>query len=67
MYQALVALLDREESVINGVRKSEEEVRVIINERTHEEAVSELTVSIYDTVRNDKARKYKQDLVKLYN
>ncbi len=30
----------------------------------HEEAISELTVSVYDTERNDKARRYKLDLEK---
>jgi hypothetical protein len=63
IYQMLIWLLDKEEQVKTAVRKSEDEVRTIINDRLHEESVSELTVSIYDTERNDKARKYESDLV----
>lgn len=63
LYLMLVSLLEKEDQVKSMVRKSEEEVRHIINERTDEESKSQLTVSVYDTERNDKARKYKQDLV----
>ena len=48
----------------NKVRKSEEEVKSILSDRTNEEAVTELTVSVYDTERNHKAKQYKIDLVK---
>lgn len=44
------------------VRKSEEEVKSILNDRTHEETITELTVSVYDTERNTKAKQYKIDL-----
>jgi hypothetical protein len=46
------------------VRKSEEEVKSILNERTHEETVTETTVSVYDTNRNQKAKQYKIDIEK---
>ena len=45
------------------MRKSEDEVKAILNDRTHEETITELTVSIYDTERNNKAKQYKVDLV----
>lgn len=56
-------LIAQEEVVKNIVRKSEEEVKSILNDRTHEETVTELTVSVYDTERNQKAKQYKIDLV----
>lgn len=59
----LVWLINQEEVVKNLVRKSEEEVKSILNERTHEETVTELTVSVYDTERNHKAKQYKIDIV----
>jgi len=60
-------LIESEEVAKNNIRKSEEEVKSILNDRTHEETVSELTVSIYDTERNQKARQYKIDIVSLKN
>ncbi len=57
-------LINKEETVKNIVRKSEEEVKSILNDRTHEETVTELTVSVYDTERNTKAKQYKLDLDK---
>ena len=65
LYQRLVAMLEKEDVVKNEVRKSELEVQKILHERMQEDAISELTVSVYDTERNDRARKYKQDLVSL--
>lgn len=55
--------MNQEEIVKNKVRKSEEEVNSILTDRTNEEAITELTVSIYDTERNQKAKQYKTDLV----
>ena len=63
LYQRLVAMLEKEEVVKNEVRKSEAEVKEILDDRMKEDAVSVLTVSVYDTERNDKARIYKNDLV----
>jgi hypothetical protein len=55
-----------EETVKNTVRKSEEEVKTILNQRTHEETVTETTVSVYDTDRNQKAKQYKVDIVRIF-
>ena len=63
LYQMLLHLYEREERAKAAVRKSEEEVRTVLNERTHEETKTEHTISIYDTERNIKAREYKLDLV----
>lgn len=60
-------MIAKEEKVRDAVRRSEEEVKSILNDRTHEETVTELTVSIYDTERNNKARQYKVDLEKKIN
>jgi len=67
LFQMLNWLIESEEVAKNNIRKSEEEVKSILNDRTHEETVSELTVSIYDTERNQKARQYKLDIVSLTN
>ena len=58
--------MNQEEVVKNKVRKSVEEVEEILTDRTNEEAITELTVSIYDTERNSKAKQYKTDLVNIY-
>jgi len=67
LFEQLTALIAKEERVRDNVRKSEEEVKSILNDRTHEETVTELTVSVYDTERNSKARQYKVDLEKKIN
>ncbi len=67
MFQTLVNLMAYEETVKNNVRKSEEEVKSILNQRTHEETVTETTVSVFDTDRNQKAKQYKLDIVSRFN
>lgn len=57
-------LAEWEEKTKNLIRKSEDEVKSILNDRIHEETVTELTFSIYDTDRNHKARQYQMDIVK---
>ena len=47
------------------MRESEEEVQHILNDRTREEVASELEISVYDTDRNEKARKHREELVRL--
>lgn len=66
LYQMLLHLYEREERAKAAVRKSEDEVRTILDERTHEETKTEHTISIYDTERNTKAREYKLDLVRSF-
>ena len=63
LYQMLLAQLRREDGCREKVRESEEEVREILNDRTKEEAASELEISVYDTMRNEKAKKHRQELV----
>ena len=48
---------------MEAVRESEEEVREILNDRTHEETAQELEISVYDTERNEKAKKHRRELV----
>ena len=67
LYEMLVDLLAREEKCKEKVRKSEEEVQEILNERTREEAASELDISVYDTERNEKARRHREELVRSIN
>ena len=50
-------------SSLQAVRASEEEVRDILSDRQREEIASELTISVYDTERNEKAKKHRTELV----
>ena len=65
LYQMLVELLAKEDALKETVRRSEDEVQNILNERTREEAASELDISVYDTQRNEKARKHREELERL--
>ena len=65
----LVDMMAREEKCKEKVRESEDEVREILDERTREEVASELEISVYDTLRNEKAKKHRRELerLKYYN
>ena len=39
------------------------QVKEILNERTKEETTLELDISVYDTERNEKAKKHRRELV----
>ncbi|XP_045186908.2 dynein regulatory complex subunit 7-like isoform X2 [Mercenaria mercenaria] len=62
LYEMLLYLLEQETKSIEAVRDSEEEVREILNDRTQEEATQELDISVYDTERNEKAKKHRREL-----
>ncbi|KAL8615670.1 hypothetical protein ACOMHN_034820 [Nucella lapillus] len=62
LYQLLLDLLKEEEKARERVRESEEEVREILAEREKEEMASELEISVYDTERNEKAKKNRKEL-----
>lgn len=63
IYQMMMDLLKMEQHCIEMVRLSEREVQEILDDRLREEATSELSISIYDTQRNDKAKKHREMLV----
>ena len=63
VYQLMMDLLRAEEQCVNNVRQSEREVLDMLEDRVHEEITTELSVSIYDTQRNDKAKKHREMLV----
>lgn len=65
LYEMLLEMLKAEEKCRNEVRESEEEVREVLNERTKEETASELEISVYDTDRNEKAKKHRRELERL--
>ncbi|XP_070577144.1 dynein regulatory complex subunit 7-like [Ptychodera flava] len=65
IYQMLVELIEGEETTVNSVRESEEEVREILSDRINEEAASELAISVYDTERNEKAKQHRKELERL--
>jgi len=59
----MMDLLRAEEQCVYNVRQSEREVQDILEDRMREEVSTELSVSIYDTLRNDKAKKHREMLV----
>ena len=62
VYTMLTGLLDREAKCVDFVRQSEQEVRMILDRRTQEELTNDLNISIYDTARNDTAKKRREEL-----
>jgi len=65
IYQLMMDLLKEEELCVNNVRQAEREVHSILEDRAREEMVTELSVSIYDTQRNDQAKKHREMLVSI--
>ncbi|XP_067680734.1 dynein regulatory complex subunit 7-like [Haliotis asinina] len=65
LYQTLLELLKAEELCRERLRESEEEVKEILDERTKEESDSELEISVYDTERNEKAKKHRREMERL--
>jgi len=66
IYQLMMELLRAEEVCAQNVRQSEREVLDILEDRGREELSTELSMSIYDTLRNDKARKHREMLVGIH-
>ncbi|KAK3597164.1 hypothetical protein CHS0354_038091 [Potamilus streckersoni] len=62
LYQMLLELLKAEDKCREQVRESEMEVVEILKDRTREESASELDISVYDTERNEKAKKHRREL-----
>ena len=60
----MMDLLKMEHHSLEMVRHSEREVQEILDDCIREEASSELSISIYDTLRNDKAKKHREMLVR---
>uniref|UniRef100_H2YT25 Coiled-coil domain-containing protein 135 n=1 Tax=Ciona savignyi TaxID=51511 RepID=H2YT25_CIOSA len=65
IYENLLMLIQTEQKSIQLVRVSEEEVRDILMDRQKEELASELAISVYDTERNEKAKKHRKELERL--
>ncbi|XP_007905243.1 dynein regulatory complex subunit 7 isoform X2 [Callorhinchus milii] len=61
LYQMLVELLKTQAKSMQSVRDSEHEVRHILHERIMEDEANELTISVYDTERNEKAKKHREE------
>ncbi|CAG5133747.1 unnamed protein product, partial [Candidula unifasciata] len=64
LYENLLNLLKIEHLATEAVRESEEEVKEILNNRHKEEIETELEISVYDTERNEKAKKHRRELEK---
>ena len=63
LYEMLVDLLTAEDKCRDNVRASEAEVQSILRDRSNEELYADLEISVYDTERNEKARKHREELV----
>ena len=66
IYQLMMDLLRYEEQCASNVRRSESEVEQTLADRLREELTTELSVSIYDTQRNDQAKRHRLMLVRTY-
>ncbi|XP_039619776.1 dynein regulatory complex subunit 7 isoform X2 [Polypterus senegalus] len=62
LYELLTNLLEDEIRAKNHVKMSENEVQSILALRSQEELESKLTISVYDTDRNERALMHRQDL-----
>lgn len=59
----MVRLLKDEVASCDRVRESEREIQEMLDDRTKEESALEKEISIYDTERNDKAKKHRLEIV----
>jgi hypothetical protein len=64
LFNLLTELIAAEEERMAYVRSVEQEVADILKARSREEQVTELTVSIYDTTRNDTAKTQRLEMVR---
>ncbi|RDD44284.1 Dynein regulatory complex subunit 7 [Trichoplax sp. H2] len=64
LYEMLTSLISEELKSIDAVRASEAEVREILIDRSKEETASELSISVYDTDRNVKAKLHREELLR---
>ncbi|PAA91434.1 hypothetical protein BOX15_Mlig015216g2, partial [Macrostomum lignano] len=62
VYQLMLDLIAIEEKTKERVRASEKESLDILNARSREEADAEMEISLYDTERNEKAKKHREEL-----
>nr|XP_033799522.1 dynein regulatory complex subunit 7 isoform X2 [Geotrypetes seraphini]XP_033799524.1 dynein regulatory complex subunit 7 isoform X2 [Geotrypetes seraphini] len=62
VYEMLKELLQAEQRAIDRVRGSEAEVLEILRRRAEEEEANELIISIYDTERNEKSKKQREEM-----
>ena len=67
LYQMLGYLLSAEDRCRENVRMSEVEVQSILRDRSNEELSADLDISVYDTERNEKARKHREEMVSFLN
>lgn len=60
VYEMLISLLEAENSAKDNVRRSEAEVLDILNLRSQEMQDNQLTLSVYDTERNETSKKQRE-------
>ncbi|XP_046848993.1 dynein regulatory complex subunit 7-like isoform X2 [Xenia sp. Carnegie-2017] len=62
VYNMLLSLMKAEEESISQIRSMEDEVKEILKDRALEMTSCPLTISVYDTERNEKAKLHRQEL-----
>uniref|UniRef100_UPI00398E8984 dynein regulatory complex subunit 7 isoform X2 n=1 Tax=Pristiophorus japonicus TaxID=55135 RepID=UPI00398E8984 len=61
LYQTMMELLKAQAASMQGVRDSEHEERQFLKDRAAERRANELSISVYDTERNEKAKEHRRD------
>ncbi|XP_032882561.1 dynein regulatory complex subunit 7 isoform X3 [Amblyraja radiata] len=65
LYQTMIGLLKAQTTSMQAVRDSEHEVREILKDRAAERRANELTISVYDTERNEKAKEHRRTQMRI--
>ncbi|XP_069773299.1 dynein regulatory complex subunit 7 isoform X2 [Narcine bancroftii] len=65
LYQTMMALLKAQTASMQAVRDSEHEVREILKDRAAERSANQLSISVYDTERNDKAKEHRRTQMRM--
>ncbi|XP_051879591.1 dynein regulatory complex subunit 7 isoform X2 [Pristis pectinata] len=65
LYQTMMALLKAQTTSMQAVRDSEHEVREILKDRAAERRANELSISVYDTERNEKAKEHRRTQMRI--
>ncbi|XP_067895745.1 dynein regulatory complex subunit 7 isoform X2 [Heterodontus francisci] len=65
LYQTMMELLKTQAASMQSIRDSEHEVREFLKDRAAERKANELTISVYDTERNEKAKEHRREQIRL--
>ncbi|XP_078262293.1 dynein regulatory complex subunit 7 [Rhinoraja longicauda] len=65
LYQTMIALMKAQTTSMQAVRDSEHEIREILKDRAAERRANELSISVYDTERNEKAKEHRRTQMRI--